>query len=325
MYKKLFLFVLLSSFVTALNAFEIADKELEKQVADTLARVQAEQTAKPAPYYGYSPIVFEVRSIYRRNITEKMQELGHQMIAVDPLVVSIPNPDATVKCYATVINKEWLLTHKSCVYLPNAGDAYTFTLKTIKFYRGDYKAVVDTTTSKLKFYEDKTTGAVLLNVKSVCLDTAEKTATGVCMRFWDWILDESNGPYVIQKNYSSIILSNVSVLDFRNKAFKLAFTKRAFFTPTLKNKAITIEDIYTNIIKLPKDLLKTGKPLPGEPLFHKNALNEQILVAVNASVGGSPRQYKLFGFGFTSLLKKIRASDPQSVIITTDLNAYNKI
>lgn len=325
MYKKLFLFVVLSSFVTALNAFDIADKELEKQVADTLARVQAQQTAKPAPYYGYAPIVFEVRSVYKRTPSEKMQNLDNQMKSIDPFVLSSAAPDVTIKCYATVINKEWLLTNKNCVYLPNAGDAYTFTLKTVKFYRGDYKAVVDTTTSKLKFYEDKATGSVLLNVKSVCLDTAEKTSTGVCMRFWDWLWDETNGPYVIQKNYSSIILSNVAALDFRNKAFKLAFTKRAFFTPTLKEKAITISDIYTNIVKLPKDLVKTGKPLPGEPLFHKNALNEQILVAVNSAAGGQPREYKLFGFGFTSLLKKIRASDPQSVIITTDLNAYNKI
>ncbi len=325
MFKKLFLFVAFTSFITALNAFEIADKELEKQVADTLARVQAEQTAKPAPYYGYSPIVFEVRSVYRRNITEKMQELGRQMTVVDPMLVSIPAPDVTVKCYATVINKEWLLTHKSCVNLSPAGDAYTFTLKTVKFYRGDYKAVVDTTSAKLKYYEDKTTGAVLLNVKSVCLDTAEKTATGVCMRFWDWLLDESNGPYVIQDNYSSIVLGNVAALDFRNKAFKLSFTKRAFFTPTIKGKAITIEDIYVRTLKLPKDLLEMAKPLPGEPLFHKNALNEQILVAVNSAPVGKPRVYNLFGVEFTAFLRKIKASNPQSVIITTDLNGYNKI
>lgn len=325
MFKKIFLFVAFTSFITALNAFEIDDKELAKQVADTLARVQQEQTVKPAPYYGYSPIVFEVRSVYRRNITEQMQELGRKMIAVDPMIVSIPAPDVTIKCYATVINKEWLLTHKSCVYLQKASDAYTFTLKTIKFYRGDYKAVVDTTTSKLKYYEDKGTGAVLLNVKSVCLDTTEKTSTGVCMRFWDWLLDESNGPYVIQDNYSSIILGNVSALDFRNKAFKLAFTKRAFFTPTIKGKAITIDDIYVRTLKLPKDLLEIGNPLPGEPLFHKNALNEQILVAVNSAVGAEARKYNLFGPAFTALLKKIKVSDPQSIIITTDLNGYNKI
>jgi len=320
MNKKLSFVLVCFLCAASVNAFEFADKKVSSEVDAVLAK-KSDQVSHM--YYGYKPIVFELRSSFARIPSEAFKDIDRNMMYVETgLPVNSANPDVNSKCYATVINKDWLLTDKSCIYSAPKKGIFTFKLKTLKFYRGGYKTVI-ANISKMKYYEDKATGAVLLNVGSVCLDTTSKTPTGICMRFWDWIGDYDEGAYKIPQNYASIVLANIISADARNKDFKLSFVKRAFFTPFLKGTALTVSDIYANVLVIPSDLRKIGSPLPGEPLFHKNAVKEQILVALNTAPAGKARVYKVFGPGFAAILRKAAAGS--GVIITTDLNARHRI
>ena len=189
------------------------------------------------------------------------------------------------------------------------------------FYRNDYKTVIENP-SKIKYYEDKQTGAVLINIPSTCIESTSKERAGICLNLWELLLGADETPFRIQQNYSSIILTDIAPWDSNDKNFKLAFIKRAFFSPMFK-KAVTVSNVQGMYLKLPKKLLKEDKPLPGELLFHKNALSEHILVAINTGAG--ERNYKLFGKGFTALIKKLTADNRPSVILTTDLNANKRI
>lgn len=329
MNKKLFLFLACLIFAGAVNAFEISDKDTDAKVAAALEAAKEEAEAQPAPYYGYKPIVFELRSTYSRKLSKQMEDFNLRYAGMDqpyskPISAS---SKVTEKCYATVVSKNWLITEKRCLYIPvsaqyKAQGGFTYILKTMTFYRNGYKTVIDNP-SKIKYYEDKQTGAVLINIPSTCMEHTPKERAGICLDLWELLIGADETPFRVQENYSSIILTDVVPWDSNNKNFKLAFGKRAFFTPLLKDKAITVQDVQGMYLKLPKDLLEEGKPLAGEILFHKNAVNEQIIVAINTASG--TRNYKLFGKGFTALIKKLTAQNRPSVILTKDLNANAKL
>lgn len=320
--------------VSALNAFEFADKATEAKIEKYLQEAKTSYDVK-APHYGYKPIVFELNSTFDRNYYTIIDGLdGEKKVSLD---YKNDMSSYTTKCYATIINKDWLLTHRDCLIISdveaagdeNKGNYYGFNLNSMKFIRGDYNVNVAIDSDNIEYSIDSASGAVLLGVKSVCLEKTSRESNGTCMRFWDWLVSANNGKYKIPENYSTIFLSNIDPKDDVLSAFK----KRSFFSPVLafEEYPVNVIDIKNNILTVPASVSKVGKPLAGEPLFHQKSPTENILVAIN--INNKPnkltksdfRQYKLFGNSFTNMLRSVLGKNESKVIITKDLNITSKI
>jgi len=330
MHKKILFVLSALAFTASVNAAELKNPEAEAEVNNYLNKVKINQVKKE-PFYGYFPVVFELKASYLARTYEKSVDINNN----ETKVTVASNPDngsiKNYKCSGTLINNTWLVTDKRCVALGDLASKdpdystnfYSYKLKELSFTRGDYYAEVEVSHSNLQYYIDDSTGTAWLNIGTLCLSKTPKQRTNVCVNLWDSLIGKDNGTFYIHHNYSSVILTNITEKDYSKPAFKNLLVTKSYMSPKLGG--FTIGGVSGNALALSSSLAEKNKPLAGEPVFHKNLQGQYVLVAINTAATGSARHFAFLGKGFTETARKALGKNASKVILTTDLEGKRKI
>lgn len=330
--KKTLLLLIFTALLPCVNAFDLSTVIQEKSSAvDSV--IKANNPSADSHKYNYKPVVFEITTEYFRNIY--LEEEGDDYIRynLNYKQDGLWGEGAgyyKAKCYGTLIDSDYILTHKNCIELPEMpyedkgvpGAEVSFKPLTMTFKKDGRELVYDIKDVKDVFV-DYSSGAVLLDLKGMCFHKKDTKSSNVCVRFIEWAVNTDKENFNIAKDYGTYILSNISAKD----NVKDSFVKRVFFTPS-DNKVI-IQDVKNGL------LISAGKEqkhLAGEPLFHRADSNKNILVGIRTSepdiekvIGYTKSNtFALFSPDFTQLIKK-NADTRGGIKLTKDLNGNTSL
>lgn len=332
--KKLLMLLICAALIPVAQAATFEELNSEKG-AELDALLQNKKPAAAAYKYNYTPSTFIITTEYYRNI---YCDMGEDINGCPKKVDLNYKQDGLwgegagyfkAKCYGTLINKDYILTHKNCFKLPEMdyedsdaeGAKVNFEPLNMTFYQNGRELEFDIKDVKQSFIDDKS-GAVLINIKDMCFHTKGTTSSDYCVQFWEWMWNSKKEKFNIKKDYGTIILSNILPTD----KVEDSFLKRVFFSPL--NNALLIEK-FSNGVLTSKG--RTRESLAGEPLFHRVDANKNILVGIktsNPSKEGvikhtKSKDFALFSPNFTNFIKK-NIKDG-SVKLTKDLNATTSL
>lgn len=334
--KKTLLFLIFAALLPSVNAADLQSFMQENSASvDAFFEANTPKSTQPVYKYNYNPVVFEITTEYYRNIYCNMGEDADGC----PIKADLSYKQDGLwgegagyykaKCYGTLINNQYLLTHKNCVSLPemdyldsSAGDAkVSFEPLTMTFNKDGRELEYDMKNVKDVFV-DNNSGAVLLNIGAMCLHKKGTTASNVCVQLFEWVVNSNKETFGIAKNYGTYILSNITAKD----DVKDSFLKRLFFTPS--NDTVKIKDVKDGML-IPEG--KAKKSLAGEPLFHRADSNKNILVGIRTANPAKEEvieytksnTFALFSPKFTELVKQKLKGD--GIKLTKDLNGTNML
>ena len=334
--KKTLLFLIFAALLPSVNAADLQSFMQENSASvDAFFEANTPKSTQPVYKYNYKPIVFEITTENYRSIYCNMGEDADGR----PIRADLSRKQDGLcgegagyykaKCYGTLINNKYILTHKNCVSLPemeykdsSAGDAnVSFEPLTMTFEKDGRELQYDMKDVKDVFIDNKS-GAALLNIGAMCFHKKGTTASNVCMEFLEWVVNSDKETFKIPANYGTYILSNIETKD----NVKDSFLKRIFFTPT--DDAVKIKDVKNGLV-IPD--AKVKKSLAGEPLFHRADGSKNILVGIRTADPVKEEVIKytksntfaLFSPKFTELVKQKLKTD--GIKLTKDLNGTNML
>ncbi|MDD6173053.1 MAG: hypothetical protein PUB86_02060 [Elusimicrobia bacterium] len=269
--------------------------------------------AKDVNYkYNYSPIVFEIDTLYQQHLYCDYED--GQKINLDYKNAGFFGSSAGeyhAKCYGTLINKDFMITHKNCLQMP-VDKEYTIPESTVnlaeyepintKFKKDGRELVYNRKNSKKfnNYWIDKKSGAVLLKVSDLCLQQANAPAN-VCLKLWEWATEPEAQNFTVNSNYGTIILSDISPKD----NIQNALSGKVFFNHKGEKKAA---------VKAARGLLtlkgKAERSFVGEPVFYKADGSKNIFVGIKTPSNinnweyTKSDSYALFSHDFTKMIKK---------------------
>ncbi len=329
--KKLIAILSLSLLTPAVFSFNIPD--LKDTGADISKKIESHKPATESLKYNYTPVVFELVTDYQRNLYSVVgyDEYGREMRSnMNYKQDGLWGPGAgefKAKCYATLLNKDYVLTHKDCIYKDRIdeivglepGSYATFDRKGMTFtLNGRYLYLNEDT--DVESHIDYKSGAALVKISDLCFQTKATQASNICVNLWESIVGGDNVTFDIKDNYGTYILSNINTEDTNNTKVQEAFMKRTFFSPVTGQK--TIKSVNNGFVTV------DGKEKSGylaEPLFHRATSNTNILVGIRktsdkyASDFTKTNNYALFSSEFTRKFKENVKT--KGIKLVKDLNA----
>ena len=330
--KKLLMFLICAALMPVAAQAEIFDEIEIGEIDGLSSKIESKKAAAaPAYKYNYKPVVFEITTEYKRNIYSDMGEDINGRHLKNNLNYKQGLFDETVdaKCYGTLINKDYILTHKNCFKLPDMdytapdaeGAMVNFVPLNMTFEKDGRELEFDMRNVKKSFIDEKS-GAALINIKDMCFHKKGTTASNVCVQLWEYFFSSKKETFNIKNNYGTIILSNIAANDKVGDSF----LKRVFFTP--KENDVTVAQVKNGVLSLKGSAKKS---LAGEPLFHRVDGGKNILVGIRTSNPDKDGVIKytksqniaLFSPDFTKLIKNNVKTG--GVKLTKDLNAATSL
>lgn len=331
--KKLITALTLSVLTPALFAFTLPD--LKDKGADVAEKISAHKPAGDSFKYNYTPMVFELETDYQRSLYTVLyidEETGREeRTNMNYKQDGLFGPGAgefTANCYATLLNKDYILTHKSCIYLDTVdyegddlpADSYAEFERRGMTFKLNGRSLYINKDTKINASIDSRSGAALIKISDLCFQTKPTTASNVCVQLWEYVWNYDNEYFDIKNNYGTYILSNINPEDKVGDSF----TKRAFFSPVSGTK--TIKEFKKGYVTVDG---KVEKSYMGEPLFHKPSSDKNILVGIKTASDKyvinktKTNNYALFSSSFTEVFKENVKS--KGIKLVKDLNAERSL
>ncbi len=330
--KKIISFLVLSFLTPFVFAFDYnAFQEKNTALSDTLtSKIEAQKEKQVSYKYNYEPVVFKIKTEYEENLYFFMGENYEDGSPVRAWI-DIDKWDrfVNVECYATLLDKEHILTHSNCVSLESKFLSYDkketdnpqdaeVEYKRIGFdiILGDRKVSLSEKTlsnkDKFEVFYDWKTDLVVIKIKE--LATMQTKPYGIGPKITEKMSKTKNASFDIKANYGIYVLSNIDAKDNVSEAF----TTRVFYSPLQGERTVNSADDGKIILNG-----KVKESPLAEPVFHRVG-DKTILVGVKTHVGEDlghteTNKYMLFSSEFTKFLKE-NLKTP-AVKLTKDLKA----
>lgn len=332
----IFGFALLTPFVFAseLDSFLEQNGEKASTVGSAInaAMSSAVGSNRGGYKYNYTPMVFELttthhRTIYVLNGVGEKVNISYK----DDGLWGEGAGDFEAKCYGTLLSKDYMLTHKSCLELPEMDYNDPDLLEeawlewepvSMKFKKDGRELYFNMKHIGNNYWIDQKSGAALVKISNLCLQKHATSASNVCVAFWEWATSSEGEKFSIKNNYGTVILSNINA----NDNVEDSFLGRSFFTPNGADK--TVASVKKGVLTLKGSAKKT---FLGEPIFHRANGNTNVLVGIKKAsepvektiAYTKTNDYALFSSDFTKLIKnKVKTG---GIRLTKDLKAQTSL
>lgn len=329
-------FALLTPFVFAseLDSFLEQNGEKASTVGSAInaAMSSAVGSNRGGYKYNYTPMVFELttthhRTIYVLNGVGEKVNISYK----DDGLWGEGAGDFEAKCYGTLLNKDYMLTHKSCLELPEMDYNDPDLLEeawlewepiSMEFKKDGRKLYFNMKHIGNNYWIDEKSGAALVKISNLCLQKHATSASNVCVAFWEWATSSEGEKFSIKNNYGTVILSNINA----NDNVEDAFLGRSFFTPFGEHKSAFMAREGFLVLQG-----KAKKSLLGEPVFHRANGTTNVLVGIKQSSEPVEKTisytktntYFLFSSDFTKLIKNNVKTG--GIRLTKDLKAQTSL
>ena len=307
---------LLSPFVCAseMDSFLEQNGSNSAALGSALAAAASAVVKTDGYKYNYKPIVFELttthhRTIYVLNGVGERVNISYK----DDGLWGKGAGDFEAKCYGTLLNKDYMLTHKHCLGLPDMDYNDPDVLEeawlewepiSMKFKKDGRELYFNMKHIGNNYWIDEKSGAALVKISNLCLQKHATSASNVCVAFWEWATNSEGEKFNIKNNYGTVILSNINA----NDNVQDSFLGRVFFTPNGEDR--TAASVKKGVLTLKGSAKKT---LLAEPIFHRANGTTNILVGIKKSSERVEKtveytktnDYALFSSDFTKLIKSV--------------------
>lgn len=329
--KKLLVFMFLFGIGGASYSADFSSFIDNKEIKD-LVQTKIENTLEGQTYrYNYDPIVFTMVTTFKRDLFVEDYDVDGRPFKIDMNYLQQGLSDEGMglfesNCYATLINKDYMLTHSSCLYIPTQtykeekleGVSGDFTPISVAIRKDGRELIFNPRKLNTVFFDNKS-GIALIKISDLCLQEKPTKASNVCVRLWEWAVGSEDVFFKIEDKYNTMILSNMDPQDDVEESF----LRRSFFSPVSGKKTIkSVKDGYITVDG------EEDKSYLGEPLFHRVSWDKNILVGIKTSDSLCRKatysgKYSLFSSEFTDTVKeKIKKG---GVKLTKDLNGNTSL
>ena len=298
--------------------FMEGNSEVAVMVGDALSAAAAGaaagsvvSAASGAYKYNYTPAVFELTTTHYKHIYV-LNGIGER-VNMDYKNEGAWGEGAgyyDAKCYGTLLNKDYMLTHKNCLEIPDMeykdpdlpGSWIEWEPLSMKFKKDGRELYFNMKSIGDNYWIDEKSGAALVKISNLCLHKHATSASNVCINFWEWAFNSDPVKFKVNSNYGTVILSNINAED----NVEDSFLGRAFFVPNGDDR--TAASAKKGVLTLKGSAKKT--PL-AEPLFHRADGGKNILVGIKMPSESiyktweytKTNNYALFSSNFTKLIK----------------------
>lgn len=331
----IFGFALLTPFVLAseLNSFLEQNKEQASGLGAAISAVVASAAgSNRGEYkYNYTPMVFELTTTHYKHIYV-YNGVGER-VNMDYKNEGFMGEGAgyyEAKCYGTLLNKDYMLTHKNCLEIPDMDykdpdlpDSWIeWEALSMEFKKDGRTLYFNMKNIGDNYWIDEKSGAALVKISNLCLHKHATSASNVCVAFWEWARSTEGEKFRIKSNYGTVILSNINAED----DVEDSFLGRTFFTPAGELKSAFL--VSRGFLELQGKLKKS---LIGEPVFHRANKTTNVLVGIKIPSEKITKTWKytktntyaLFSSDFTKLIKNNVKTG--GVKLTKDLKAQTSL
>lgn len=331
----IFCFAFLAPFVLAseLNSFLEQNKEQASELGAAIkAVVSSAVVSNGGGYkYNYTPMVFELTTIHYKHIYV-YNGVGDR-VNLDYKNEGFMGEGAgyyEAKCYGTLLNKDYMLTHKNCLEIPDMEykdpdlpDSWIeWEALNMEFKKDGRSLYFNMKSIGNNYWIDEKSGAALVKISNLCLQKHATSASNACVAFWEWATSAEGEKFSIKNNYGTVILSNINADD----NVEDSFLGRSFFTPKGESRSVASAKGGSLVLEG-----KTSKTLLAEPVFHRANKTTNILVGIKVPSESiyktwkytKTNKYALFSSDFTKLIKNNVKTG--GVKLTKDLKAQTSL
>lgn len=281
--------------------------------------------------YNYTPMVFELTTTHYKHIYV-YNGVGDR-VNLDYKNEGFMGEGAgyyKAKCYGTLLNKDYMLTHKNCLEIPDMGyedpdlpDSWIeWEALSMEFKKDGRSLYFNMKNIGSNYWIDEKSGAALVKISNLCLQKHATSASNVCVAFWEWATSAKGEKFSIKNNYGTVILSNINA----NDNVEDSFLGRSFFTPKGESRSVLSAKGGSLVLQG-----KISKTLLAEPVFHRANSATNILVGIKVPSESiyktweytKTNKYALFSSVFTKLIKDNVKTG--GVKLTKDLKAQTSL
>ena len=337
--KKIILLISMAFIGGTAYCAEVFSLMTDTELGHLIESKITEQAKKQSYKYNYNPMVFKMITTYSRKLFVEEEISEDEVVEIDLSYKQegLWGEGAGIfkaKCYATLINKDYLLTHKNCIGIDTSkydGNGPEMSSRTYMSFTPlltelelNGRSLSFNPKKLSKVYIDQRSGAALVDLRGLCLQSKATESDNlfgrVCESLESLISTPEKKTFGVKNNYGTIILSNMEPKD----KVEDSFLRRAFFSPISGAKTIkAVKGGYLTVAG------KEKRSYVGEPLFHRVSATKNILVGIKTQSHKdiikftTSNKYVLFSTNFTQLVKK--NAKGSGIILTKDLNGNTKL